>query len=870
MDVAPLPTRDLVLRLCDEATELNREWLDAGEKVAVPVPVPAAHVGGPPRVELARAVVAAARTMGAGELLVCRTRAEHMYEPVERVAARADDLARAVAAWGDRPEDTLYALPDQSAAVLVTTAGIMLVAGPVPFVQAVVGPDITAAKEEFGEYALRRRDDGGLRQLAERYGCLDPVGSGARHARDAGVPRADTAERLARAAARLREGAPAATATSRLLRTLAAWAAIIVLIVVFASVPGTSRVLPVTLGLGWLLVQLCFLARSRTVTFAVCLRVAVLGALVCLPAVLAERFVLARLGTTATDPVAIVQVGAPVEEVAKLVPVVVVWWFARRRFRRMAAVDYLLLAAASGAGFQLVENTVLMLVSNGTANLVGFPRFHFFDVLPGFTNGIGVQFAGQAVLTGLVGGCAGIAAVGRRRYGLKLWLLPAAALGIVIFAHLSFDALISGLHLVGGSDVAFAFLGHGYLLRPLFMLVLIGCVLLDHRAFRTVDDVVPPLPGVPRWAGLERLARGAGIGIRARVPQEAAPVFHRAGGGVAGLVVTVAEAAVRILHEWAVLLVALSRGVPALPSALRFLRDRRELAMGAYRAAGRPHRDVPPRAEVRRAAEAVTTALGLAAALTLAVPALPAIARAAGRGAAFLALYVDPLISWLGRHSPVEQALTEAGGVALLVLMLTGWTVADVRAPGGGAFLRDPRGSVTAAVRDLTPGRVPYLLLWLAGLAVPRGVDALLRAPEGRATAPVRASAYAPADAGGPAPPADAALVITAPHGPGGSLPDETWEFPRQALDRALKHAADFGVTTGTSFDAPALRAALLAFVVEPDTLRMEIAFAGRAARAVVDRAHGRAVIFTPSGAFVTCLTLSEAQLATVLAEHQL
>jgi len=868
MNTQPMPTRDLVLRLCDEPTELNQAWLASGEKVAVPVAVPSAYVGGPPRAELARAVVGAARTMGAEELLACRTRAEHMYEPVERVAARMDDLARTVGAWGDQPEETLFALPDQSAAVLVTTGGIMLVAGPVPFVQAMVGPDITAAKESFGEYALRRRDDAGLRQLAEQYGCLEPPGNGARHARDAGVPRADTAERLSRTADRLRENSPGLVSTFRLLRTLTAWAAIALLIVVTASVDGTARVVPVVLGLGWLIVQLCVLGRSRTVTLAVCLRVLVLGAVVCLPTVLVERVAVTAMGATASDPIAAVQVGAPLEEIAKLVPVVCVWWFARRRFKRLAAVDYLLLAAASGAGFQLVENAILMLVSGPSQHLLGYPTFGFFRLLPGWTDGVGIRFAGHAVLTGLVGACAGLAAVGSRRFGRKLWLLPALALGLVIFDHLAFDALLGGLNLVSGTNIAYALLGHGYLLRPLFLLALIACVLLDHRAFRAVDDVVPPLPGRPRWTGLERFARGIGIRIRARVPHEAAPVFHRLAGALAGLVVTFAEATVRIWHEWAVLLVALARGGTALPSALRFIRDRRELAMGAYRAAGRPRRDMPPRADVRRMAEAVTGTLGLAAGVAGAVVVTGA-ATAPAHGAAFLARYVEPLIDWMGRHTPAEQVLTQVGGVALLVLLLCGWTLIHVRAPGRDAFLRDPRGSATAVFRDLTPGRVPYLLLWLVGLAVPGKVDVLLTAPVAQSPVP----APPVPDQRTPAPPDGAALVITAPHGGSGGpgpLPDETWEFPKPALDRALKYATDFGVTSGTSFDAPALRAALLSFLIEPDNLRMDITFAGRAARAVVDRSRGRTVVFTPAGEFLTCLTLTEAQLAILLAEHQL
>jgi len=151
---------------------------------------------------------------------------------------------------------------------------------------------------------------------------------------------------------------------------------------------------------------------------------------------------------------------------------------------------------------------------------------------------------------------------------------------------------------------------------------------------------------------------------------------------------------------------------------------------------------------------------------------------------------------------------------------------------------------------------------------VPGRVDRLLA---GHAATPVTV----PRATRVPSPPEDAALVVDVPQ-PAGVMvtgpqpPDEAWEFPEDRLVAALKHAADFGLTPGTSFDVPALRATLLAFVVEPGTLRMDITFRGRAARAVVDRTRGRVVVFTPPGVFVICLLLTESQLATLLAEHQL
>ncbi|PRY00023.1 protease prsW family protein [Allonocardiopsis opalescens] len=730
-------TRDLVLRLCATPSEFDGAWLAEGHKVAAPYLARR-------DAELARTIVEAAYTMGADRLLVCRTRSEHAYDPVSVIPAQAGALIDLVQSWGGEPTDFLVALEDLSGAVLVTAGPLTVAVGPAPFLRTLVGPDIGRARAAFAQRALDGHDSV-LMQAATRYGCIEP---GARHARTRREPRPDLAERLNNRAAALRERRPGTAAVLRASRALLAWALVVFLAAVVLALPEAQRAAAVFFTLLWLLVQLCLFARSRTVTLSVLMRLVAAGGLMAIPVALAEPALAGVLGMAPADPFAYAYVAVPVEEAAKLVPPLLLWLLARQRVRRFAAVDYLLVGAASGAGFQLVEQGITALVTTPVPVLVP-PGV--WTLLPGWTDLAQLRFAGHAVTTALICAGVGLAAVGRRRYGLRLWLLPPLLAAVAVLDHMALNAAAAGLDLTEPTQAAHALLGGGHATRWLLLALLVLGVLLDHRAAREVDDVVPPLPGTPPLSALARMTRGLAIRIRARVPGDIAPVFARSARWWAQFPAALTETVVTVLHEFTVALVAASRGPATLFATLRFIRERRELAMAAYRAGQRPRRDVPARVPLWDTTTWLTGALTGTAAVAAAVAAAGILAPSAirpggadgsaaavlsdggsaaavpidGGSAAYLALLVEDLRTWLLPYAPTGYTIAIGASIALVTVLLTGWSPPRDQLTMSG-FLRDPRGVLGNALGTVAPGQLGYALLALLGLAVPRGIDTLL------------------------------------------------------------------------------------------------------------------------------------------------
>ncbi|MFD0776695.1 PrsW family glutamic-type intramembrane protease, partial [Streptomonospora algeriensis] len=276
-----------------------------------------------------------------------------------------------------------------------------------------------------------------------------------------------------------------------------AWAMLAVLLVAPFFVPATAAALPAAVGMLWLVAQLAWLSRSRTLAFSTLVRVLLLGALLVWPLAAAEDALTAASGA---DPwVAHTYIAAWSEEAGKLLPLLLLLLLARHRFRRLAAVDYLLLAAASGAGFQAAETLLYALPAGGPAVLTAPAPAAF---LPGAVVAphLGVHFSGHGVLTGLVGAALGIAIVGRRLFGGWLWLLPLAAFALAVLQHTMFNAAVaeavlgSPLEPHPATAALYGLTGGGAADRWLLLILMAAAVLLDYRTARCAADVTPPLP----------------------------------------------------------------------------------------------------------------------------------------------------------------------------------------------------------------------------------------------------------------------------------------------------------------------------------------------------------------------------------------
>ncbi|RNL83839.1 PrsW family glutamic-type intramembrane protease [Halostreptopolyspora alba] len=728
MDEQAMLTRDLVLRLCANATEFDQQWLRTDRKVVVPFT--AAR-----DTKLIRAIIAAGDAMGVDRLLVCRTRAEYAYEPVTEVPGRADAIVALIRSWGDEPTDFVVAVEDFSAAVLVTASTLTVAAGPDDFVRQLVGSDMAQARVDFGEEARTGRDPDLLR-AAQQYGCLE---FGGRHARGTRGPGPDLVERIARRAESMRENYPATVSGLRVLRGTWGWAMVVALLLASVFVEQISAVFGIAVTVVWLLFQLAWPARSRTVSFATLTTVLSLGAVALVPIALAQQTVAATTGIALDGWAGHTYIAVPTEEVGKLVPVVVCWLFARHRFKRLASVDYLLLAAASGAGFHLAERGLRALVVEPPVLAVIEAQHGLFTLLPGWYHAPeGPYFSGHAVTTGLIGAAFGLATVGYRRYGAWLWALPPLAAAVAAVEHMTFNAAQVGVEPTAVTSAMSAFTANGALTRWILLLLLVLAVILDYRLARPTADVTPPLPGHPPLGSLRRWARGYTVRMGARVPGDIAPVFRRVALAWARLPAVLVTTLSSVLHEFALSLVAASRGPGALCDTWRFLRRRRALAMGAARAGDRAWRRFPSREEVAATerdlasrldlAPVTAAAVGAAAVMLVAstVSSVATGARGAAGSAAYAATALRDVGVWLDSVPQGTQTWVWVAAVALLSLLATGWRVPHAH-PGIRNFLRAPGANTSLILGAFAPGQLPYAVTGLVGMALPRGTSRLLR-----------------------------------------------------------------------------------------------------------------------------------------------
>ncbi|MBB4929405.1 hypothetical protein F4561_000225 [Lipingzhangella halophila] len=728
MDEQAMLTRDLVLRLCANATEFAQEWLRTDRKIVVPFTATR-------DTKLIQAIVAAGTAMGVDRLLVCRTRAEHAYEPVTEVPGRTDAIVALIRSWGDEPTDFIVAVEDFSAAVLVTASPLTVAAGPDDFVRPLVGADMAQARADFGEEARTGRDPDLLR-AAQQYGCLE---FGGRHARGARGPGPDLVERLTRRAESLRENGPGTISGLRVLRGVWGWAMVAVFLLAGVFVPQVSAVLGIALAMVWLLFQLAWPARSRTVSFATLTTVLALGALALAPIALAQQTVAGTTGVALDGWAGHTYIAVPTEEVGKLVPVVLCWLFARRRFKRFASVDYLLLAAASGAGFHLAEHGLRSLTAEPALAVAG-PEYGLFTLLPGWSSmpDVGVHFSGHAVTTGLIGAAFGLAIVGYRHYGLWMWVLPPLAVGVAAVEHMTFNAAQVGVEPTAVTSVVYTLSGGGVLTRWILLLLLVVGVIMDYRLARPAAESTPPLPGEPPLASLRSWARGYTVRTGARVPGDFAPIFRRTALLWARLPAVLATTLSSILHELALSVIAASRGPAALGDSWRFLRRRRAFAMGAARAGDRAWRRFPSREDLTATERDLATrldlapvapaALGAAAVLVVAFGATIAATETSGTagGAAYAATALRDAGAWLGSAPQGHRLWVWAAGVALVSLLITGWRVPHAY-PGMRNFLRAPGANISLILGAFAPGQVPYAATGLFGLVLPRTTSRLLR-----------------------------------------------------------------------------------------------------------------------------------------------
>ena len=308
------------------------------------------------------------------------------------------------------------------------------------------------------------------------------------------------------------------------------------------------------LGCLWVVVAWFAFARTKTLTwsgflsfFALCVPWSIgIGLVTTIMAGQVAQFDLFAVTETGAQ----VAIAGIVEEAGKLVPVAVLVLLAPRRAARFATVDWLLLGLASGTAFLAVEESVRR-TALATGN-VGFGSL--FGVTPDAVLPLGYvqfgltpipspmsaegallapttagEFGGHAIMTALVTGVVGLAVAAwqarRRLTGVALAALSVVGLWSTIADHAMYNAgleLFSALPGDGDTPawldpdsttipwwlrVPWSFLGNGHGRVPVFLLLVLVCLLVD--AARLAARPAANLTGRPAPTWVTRPALGA-------------------------------------------------------------------------------------------------------------------------------------------------------------------------------------------------------------------------------------------------------------------------------------------------------------------------------------------------------------------------
>lgn len=284
------------------------------------------------------------------------------------------------------------------------------------------------------------------------------------------------------------------------------WAALFLAIICWIFIPASRVMLVQLLWSYYALWQFWFLSRSKTLGWSHTARFFVIGAWVTAPLSALIVWSVHSLGegeaeTTLHDEWSSAVFGPFVEETVKLLPLLLLL-FLSRRVRSFSLTDFLLVGAATGTGFDFLEEVVRTWVTQQQASgLFGF-LFQAFNtselvweidtLFPGYFRNGEVISAGHHVWTAFVALGIGMAHRLRRRWGRKAYLLPGFLFLWAVFDHGAYNASLNGLS--PAVEFLYFLTGYGHFYKGAFTAALVVAVFWDYREINRVNDLLPRLP----------------------------------------------------------------------------------------------------------------------------------------------------------------------------------------------------------------------------------------------------------------------------------------------------------------------------------------------------------------------------------------
>ncbi|MCJ8011010.1 PrsW family intramembrane metalloprotease, partial [Paenibacillus sp. KQZ6P-2] len=285
--------------------------------------------------------------------------------------------------------------------------------------------------------------------------------------------------------------------------TIFSWLSLIMFVLSLFFIKESRTMLVQYLWSFYVLLQFWFLCRSKTMPWKPIVLFVLAGVFLVVPfTTLTVNALHMLFGGKTSDTWSIAVITPIFEELWKLLPLGIFLLFSRRA-SALSLSDYTLIGAATGVGFQLMEELSRRWLSSGAFGYsytwLGGKTIHWdlFSLFPGrFEESFfpTLMTVGHPVHTAMIALACGIAYRMRRKLTKWVFLFPAILLLWAILDHAAYN----GQHQLPGWVLKLHdWTGSGYKTQPFFLLMLAASIFADYWSLNKVRNRLPSLPNEP-------------------------------------------------------------------------------------------------------------------------------------------------------------------------------------------------------------------------------------------------------------------------------------------------------------------------------------------------------------------------------------
>ncbi|WP_237566498.1 PrsW family glutamic-type intramembrane protease [Paenibacillus sp. EZ-K15] len=286
--------------------------------------------------------------------------------------------------------------------------------------------------------------------------------------------------------------------------TIFSWLSLILFVLSLFFVKESRTMMVQYLWSFYVLLQFWFLCRSKTIPWKQIVLFVLAGVFLVVPfTTLTVNALHVLFGGSTSDTWSIAVITPIFEELWKLLPLGIFLLFSRRA-SALSLSDYTLIGAATGVGFQLMEELSRRWLSSGpleekfgySFTWLGGETIHWdlFSLFPGrFEESVfpTLMTVGHPVHTAMIALACGIAYRLRTKLTKWVFLFPAIMLLWAILDHAAYNGQYQ---LPGWMLRLHDWTGSGYKTQPAFLLMLLASITADYWSLNKIRNRLPSLP----------------------------------------------------------------------------------------------------------------------------------------------------------------------------------------------------------------------------------------------------------------------------------------------------------------------------------------------------------------------------------------